>query len=166
MVAMAQASEEANGPVLNLSGEDATLALGARLGAVCRAGDVIALQGGLGMGKSVFARGLIRALTTPDEDVPSPTFTLVQPYDAADFTLFHFDLYRLEDPEEAYELDIEDAFADGVSLIEWPERLGPLLPARRLDVHLFPGTGETERRCEITGGGDWPDRLTKAGLTK
>ena len=166
MVAMAQASEESNGPVLTLTDEGANLTLGARLGAICRAGDVIALQGGLGMGKSVFARGLIRALTTPDEDVPSPTFTLVQPYDAADFTLYHFDLYRLEDPEEAFELDIEDAFADGVSLIEWPERLGHLLPARRLDVHLSPGGAETARRCEISGGGDWPERLTKAGLTK
>ena len=163
---MAHVSEDPAGYALTLKGEDAALAFGARLAAICRPGDVIALRGGLGMGKTVIARGLVRALAGADEDVPSPTFTLVQPYDAADFILYHFDLYRLEDPEEAFELDIEDAFADGVSLIEWPERLGALLPARRLEIHLAPGGAETARRCEISGGGDWPERLTKAGLTK
>ena len=164
MDAMAQASDEPGAIVLTLEGEDAALALGAKLAPLCRAGDVIALRGGLGMGKTVVARGLIQALTDPSEDVPSPTFTLVQPYDTADFTVYHFDLYRLNDPDEAFELDIEDAFAEGVSLIEWPERLGSYLPRRRLDLHLLPAGSDNQRRAELTGGGDWPERMKQAGL--
>jgi tRNA threonylcarbamoyladenosine biosynthesis protein TsaE len=128
--------------VVELADERATLALGARLAGEAERGDVFALKGVLGAGKTTFARGFIRALTTPDEEVPSPTFTLVQTYDSRKGPLFHFDLYRLEDPEEAWELGIEDAFAGGISLIEWPERLGPLLPARHRDVTLeIAGTG-------------------------
>lgn len=164
MDAMAQAIDDTAGLVLTLEGEDMALALGARLAPLCRAGDIIALWGGLGMGKTVVARGLIQALTTDDEDVPSPTFTLVQPYDTTDFTIFHFDLYRLNDPDEAFELDIEDAFAEGVSLIEWPERLGPYLPDRRLNLRLMPGSAETARRLEISGGADWTSRLSEAGI--
>jgi tRNA threonylcarbamoyladenosine biosynthesis protein TsaE len=164
MVAMAHASEEPAGCVLTLEGEDAALSLGARLAGLCRAGDVIALWGGLGMGKTVIARGIVRALAGADEEVPSPTFTLVQPYDGPDFTVYHFDLYRLNDPEEAYELDIEDAFAEGLSLIEWPERLGALLPAGRLDLRLEAGGGETRRRVTLCGGGDWTERLKRAEL--
>jgi tRNA threonylcarbamoyladenosine biosynthesis protein TsaE len=122
--------------VVELADERATLALGARLAGEAARGDVFALKGALGAGKTTLARGFIRALTTPEEEVPSPTFTLVQGYDSRKGPLWHFDLYRLEDPEEAWELGIEDAFADGISLIEWPERLGPLLPARRRDVTL------------------------------
>ncbi len=164
MVAMAHASEEPAGFVLTLVGEDAALSLGARLAALCRPGDVIALWGGLGMGKTVVARGFVQALLGPDEEVPSPTFTLVQPYDGPDATLYHFDLYRLNDPEEAFELDIEDAFAEGISLIEWPERLGPYLPAGRLDIKLSPGESETQRRVRLSGGGDWTERLKRAEL--
>lgn len=164
MVAMAHASEEPTGFVLTLEGEDATLSFGARLAAITQAGDVIALWGGLGMGKTVIARGVVRALLGPEEEVPSPTFTLVQPYDGPDFPLYHFDLYRLNDPEEAYELDIEDAFAEGLSLIEWPERLGHLLPARRLDLRLSPGGGENERRVGLSGDADWIERLKRAEL--
>lgn len=163
---MAHVSEDAAGYALTLKGEDAALAFGARLAAICRPGDVIALRGGLGMGKTVIARGLIRALAGADEDVPSPTFTLVQPYDGPEFTIHHFDLYRLNDPEEAFELDIEDAFAEGVSLIEWPERLGPYLPGRRLDIFLNPGSDETARRVELHGGGDWPERLKQVDLNE
>ncbi|UTW51946.1 tRNA (adenosine(37)-N6)-threonylcarbamoyltransferase complex ATPase subunit type 1 TsaE [bacterium SCSIO 12827] len=161
---MAHASEEPTGFVLTLEGEDAALSLGARLAAVCRPGDAIALWGGLGMGKTVIARGFVRALLGPDEEVPSPTFTLVQPYDGPDATLYHFDLYRLNDPEEAFELDIEDAFAEGISLIEWPERLGPYLPGGRLDLRLSPGDGENRRRVTLSGGGDWTERLKRAEL--
>lgn len=164
MVAMAHASEEPAGFVLTLAGEDVTLSLGARLAAICRPGDVIALWGGLGMGKTVIARGFVRAIMGADEEVPSPTFTLVQPYDGPDVTVHHFDLYRLNDPEEAFELDIEDAFAEGISLIEWPERLGPYLPTGRLDLRLSPGDGETERRVNLSGGGDWTERLKRAEL--
>ncbi len=96
-------------------------------GIVARAavpGDVIALSGDLGSGKTAFARGFIRALTAPAEEVPSPTFTLVQTYSANGRTIYHFDFYRIDDPEEAWEIGIEEAFAGGITLIEWPERLG------------------------------------------
>jgi tRNA threonylcarbamoyladenosine biosynthesis protein TsaE len=122
--------------VVELADEEATRALGARLAGEARRGDVFALGGGLGAGKTTLARGFIRALTTPDEEVPSPTFTLVQVYETRKGMVWHFDLYRLEDPEEAWELGIEEAFADGISLVEWPERLGALLPARRRQVAL------------------------------
>ncbi|ESQ90826.1 hypothetical protein ABAC460_08330 [Asticcacaulis sp. AC460] len=101
-----------------------------------KAGDVVYLTGALGMGKSSLARGLIRALTYPDQDVPSPTFTLIQSYEAADFTLLHLDLYRLESPDEAYELGLDDALPSSVLLIEWPDRLGHLGYDDRLDIVL------------------------------
>jgi len=128
------------------------------------AGDVIALKGDLGAGKTVFARAFIRALCGPQTEVPSPTFTLVQSYDRpAAETLYHFDLYRLETPEEALELDIDDAFGDGISLIEWPERLGSLLPRGHLEVALRYGEAEQQRLCLITGAGAWVERL--AGIS-
>lgn len=92
-----------------------------------RKGDVIALYGTLGVGKSTFSRFLIQYLTNATE-VPSPTFTLVQSYDTANFTIFHYDMYRLEQPEDAYELGIEESFFMGVNLIEWPEKIESLLP--------------------------------------
>lgn len=100
-------------------------------------GDIVCLHGNLGVGKSVFARALIRALTkNPAQDVPSPTFTLVQTYDSPAGEIWHFDLYRLKNPEEVYELGWEDALSGAISIIEWPERLGPLLPAARTDIHI------------------------------
>src|SRR3990167_6476950 len=90
--------------------------------------DVILLKGELGAGKSTFARALIQALCGAHKEVPSPTFTLVQTYEIPKFVLWHFDLYRLEHPEEIYELGLEEAYATGVCLIEWPERLGSFLP--------------------------------------
>ncbi|MCA1908131.1 MAG: tRNA (adenosine(37)-N6)-threonylcarbamoyltransferase complex ATPase subunit type 1 TsaE, partial [Magnetospirillum sp.] len=125
--------------IVHLADEAATAALGHQLASLARPGDVIALHGTLGMGKSTLARAFIRALTSQDEDVPSPTFTLVQMYEGANGDLWHFDLYRLDKPEDAFELGIEDAFVDGVSLIEWPDRLGRLMPRQRLEIHLHPG---------------------------
>lgn len=91
-------------------------------------GDVVALKGTLGVGKTTFVRALVRHLVHTQIDVPSPTFTLLQIYDTPSFALYHFDFYRLKTPQEAYEIGIEDAFSDGVSLIEWPEKIGSLLP--------------------------------------
>lgn len=141
---------------------DATRALAARLAAIVRPGDVLALDGDLGAGKTEFARAFIRALTDPDEDVPSPTFTLVQTYEADDFDIWHFDLYRLEAPEDAFELDIEDAFHDAVSLIEWPGRLGGYLPRERLDVQLTIDGAGPARTAALTGFGAWEQRLKEA----
>jgi len=122
--------------LVDLPDEAATIALGAALAPLLRRGDVVYLTGDLGMGKSTLARGLIRALTHPDQDVPSPTFTLVQSYDTPDFELLHLDLYRLEGPEETLELGLDEALRDGVLLIEWPDRLGHLGFDARLDIVL------------------------------
>jgi len=151
---------------VELAGLAATERLGARLAGLARPGDVIALAGGLGTGKTTLARAFIHALARryglPEEEVPSPTFTLVQSYDFPIATVHHFDLYRIVRPEEAVELGIEEAFAAGISLLEWPERLGPLLPADRLDVELTMGGAPETRRAVIRGRGDWTQRA--AGL--
>lgn len=107
--------------------------------------DVILLKGDLGAGKSTFARALIQALCGAHTEVPSPTFTLVQTYETPKFILWHFDLYRLEHPDEIYELGIEEAFQTGVCLIEWPERLGPYLPKTYVEIQLSYGNEENER---------------------
>ena len=92
--------------------------------------------------------------------MPSPTFTLVQTYDRLPAPVWHFDLYRIERPEDAYELGIEDAFAEGICLIEWPGRLGGLLPAERLDLALAFGATNEARRATLTGQGAWARRLS------
>lgn len=112
-----------------LPDERATIRLGEDIAAALRRGDVIALQGDLGAGKTTLARGLIRALANEAElDVPSPTFTLVQSYETR-VPLFHFDLYRLSSPDELDELGLDEAVATGAALIEWPEKAGDRLPA-------------------------------------
>ncbi len=139
-----------------------TAALGARLAAQAREGDVFALDGDLGAGKTTLARGFIRALTTPDEEVPSPTFTLVQTYDTPAFTIWHFDLYRIGEPAEVVELGWDDALAGGVSLVEWPGRLGSDFPAAALQIRLVPHqSGAAEgRRAQISGPAmHWGTRL-------
>lgn len=113
--------------------EEDTLKIAAQFAKILKPGDIVALHGTLGVGKTAFTRGVIQALSNAKE-VPSPTFTLLQTYDTAHFTLYHFDMYRLKSPEEAYEIGIEDSFADGVSFIEWPEKIGSLLPKKHIDV--------------------------------
>jgi tRNA threonylcarbamoyladenosine biosynthesis protein TsaE len=147
--------------VTELPDEAATAALAARIAALARPGDVIALSGELGAGKTAFARAFIRA-RGGIEAVPSPTFTLVQVYELGDAAIWHFDAYRLRHPDEAWELGIEDAFRDGISLIEWPERLAALLPPARLEIALHPGSTPTARRAALDPAGDWAERL--AGL--
>jgi tRNA threonylcarbamoyladenosine biosynthesis protein TsaE len=139
-----------------LPDEAATAALGARLGDVARGGDVIALDGDLGAGKTTLARGLIRSQLGPETEAPSPTFTLVQTYPGPRFPIWHFDLYRLENPGEARELGLEEA-VDGLCLIEWPERLGRYLPSARLEVRLsLEGSGRIARLVDFD---DWSTRL-------
>ena len=145
--------------VINLSDEAATARLAARLAAIARVGDIIALEGDLGAGKTTFARAFIRASGVADPEIPSPTFTLVQVYDAAEAEIWHFDLYRLAAAEEAWELGIEEAFLSGISLIEWSERLGPLLPQRRLTITLEFGDRPEARRALIEGDAEWRARL-------
>jgi len=130
--------------------------LAAKIAPVCQMGDVICLHGDLGAGKTTFARFFIQALGNT-ELVPSPTFTLVQQYETSP-PVFHFDLYRLTDPEEIIELGLDEAQATGISLIEWPERLGDFLPKDRLEISLSLGKTEEERHVEIKKEGQWQQR--------
>lgn len=145
---------------ITLADEAATTRLGAALAQHVAAGEALLLNGDLGMGKSTLARGLIRALTRPDEDVPSPTFTLVQLYESTP-AVAHFDLYRLEDPREIEEIGLHEALEDGAVLIEWPERLGTggaeALSPDRLSVRLE--TDGAGRRAHLTGHGAWAGKL-------
>ncbi|MEO0761003.1 MAG: tRNA (adenosine(37)-N6)-threonylcarbamoyltransferase complex ATPase subunit type 1 TsaE [Pseudomonadota bacterium] len=130
-----------------LEGPEATDRLGARLGTALAAGDVVALEGGLGAGKSALARAAIRArLGDPALEVPSPTYTLVNVYDdpAGGAPVWHADLYRLAGLDEVAELGLDEAFATAVTLIEWPGRVAPILPPRRLTLALEIA-GDTRR---------------------
>lgn len=112
-------------------------------------GDVFMLHGPLGAGKTEFSRAFIRHLTGNDDlEVPSPTFTLVQTYETNKAPIWHFDLYRLEDPQEIYEIGWEEALSDGILLIEWPERLGTLMPAVRKEIIITP-TSDESRKIEL-----------------
>ena len=140
----------------------ATQKLGAALARLLRTGDVVALWGELGAGKTTLARAVIIELGHTG-DVPSPTFTLVQTYDLSPVAVWHFDLYRIDNPDEIIELGFEDAQAEAISLIEWPERMGPLLPPDRLDVVLSYAGDDDSRRAELRAHGTWRDRLAEAG---
>ena len=116
--------------------EKETISFAKKFAKTLRGDEIIALWGTLGMGKTVFAKTIIQELTGKKEDVPSPTFTLLQTYETPLGEIYHFDFYRLKNPEEAYEIGIEDAFENGISLIEWPEKIGKLLPKRAINIHF------------------------------
>lgn len=139
-------------PATNLQDLAATERLADQLARIAQAGDVIGLCGELGAGKTTFARAFIRA-RLGIEEVPSPTFTLVQTYEGHGEAIWHFDLYRIQDPAEAVELGIEEAFADAISLIEWPHRLGDGLPRSWLELRLEPGDSAESRRAELISHG-------------
>ena len=132
---------------LTLTDLAATKRLGLFLANQLMVGDVLALQGALGAGKSELARAIIQQVCPDETDIPSPTFTLVQAYESDDNgSLLHFDLYRLAEPGDVFELGIEDAFVEAVCLIEWPERLAGYLP----DHALFRIFGEAEIMPNVT----------------
>ena len=149
-----------------------TKRLGALLADGLAAGDVVSLTGGLGAGKSELARAIIQTANPHETDVPSPTFTLVQTYEMADGTpLWHLDLYRLETPQDAMALGLDDAFVEAACLIEWPDRLKKLLPKTNLSIHLYRLDKSDEgmpvgdvgdggcRIADITAPPHWASRL-------
>ncbi|MEL6257439.1 MAG: tRNA (adenosine(37)-N6)-threonylcarbamoyltransferase complex ATPase subunit type 1 TsaE [Pseudomonadota bacterium] len=142
---------------VDLPDEAATRRAGARLAKLLEPGDVVALYGNLGAGKTTLSRGVIQALCGDGVEAPSPTYTLVQTYEAPHLSIWHFDLYRLERPDEVYELGWDDA-ASGVALVEWPERAGALLPRWRLDLRLGEA-GDGRRMVLEPHGEPWQRRI-------
>ena len=131
----------------------------ARFAGHLRPGDCLLLSGPVGAGKTHFARATIQELLLEEEDVPSPTFTLVQTYPTRIGEVWHADLYRLGHVDELYELGLEEAFDKAVTLVEWPDRLGELRPARYLDMN-FGFVGDTDtRQLTVTPVGDGWDWL-------
>lgn len=153
-------SPETRHLTLHLSTADDTARLATRLGASLRAGDVLLLDGPIGAGKTHFARALIRSLLAAPEDVPSPTFTLVQSYDGPECEIWHSDLYRLGHPDEVVELGLTDAFDTAICLVEWPDRLGDLAPDSALTLAFAPGPEEEARAVAISWqDARWDDRM-------
>ncbi|MGR3454936.1 tRNA (adenosine(37)-N6)-threonylcarbamoyltransferase complex ATPase subunit type 1 TsaE [Pseudooceanicola sp.] len=149
---------------LHAASEDDTCRAAARMGALLRPGHVLLLEGGIGAGKTHFARCLIRPLLAEDEDIPSPTFTLVQSYETLQGELWHADLYRLGHPDEVIELGLTEAFDDAICLVEWPDRLGELTPQNALSLR-FEVVGDSARAITLTGEAEtWHDILKEAGF--
>jgi tRNA threonylcarbamoyl adenosine modification protein YjeE len=142
--------------------EEALGQLAGKLAPRLRPGDFLALKGDLGAGKTAFARFLIRAIAErPDEEVPSPTFALVQPYETERFPIHHFDFYRLSGRGEATELGVGEALDAGLVIAEWPERLGGALPADRLEISLAETDRSDRRSASLEGFGNWAARLAR-----
>ena len=135
---------------LLLTSPDQTVALAIRLGPMLTAGDVLLLQGDIGAGKTHFARALIQSLLDEPEDVPSPTFTLVQTYETDMAEIWHADLYRLTSPDEVVELGLTDAFEEAICLVEWPDRLAELAPQSALHLDIALGADEGRRTLTLS----------------
>jgi tRNA threonylcarbamoyl adenosine modification protein YjeE len=136
-----------------------TQALGARIAGGLRAGDAVALEGDLGAGKTTLARAILEGLGVT-EDVPSPTFTLVQQYETPTLTVRHYDFYRIEEPSEVNELGLDEALDEGAVLIEWPERAPQRIPADALHIQLT--IAALGRMAHIEGPSRWCDILKEA----
>ncbi|WP_300056745.1 tRNA (adenosine(37)-N6)-threonylcarbamoyltransferase complex ATPase subunit type 1 TsaE [uncultured Roseobacter sp.] len=128
---------------------EATAAFAVALGAQLQPGDTVLLSGPVGAGKTHFARHLIQSLLREPEDIPSPTFTIVQTYETRKGPLWHSDLYRISTDEEIEELGLIEAFDHAICLVEWPDRLGPLRPKEALEIELTNGNTEHSRVLEI-----------------
>lgn len=149
---------------INLANFQTTLKFGARIADFAQSGDCFALFGDLGAGKTTFSRGFIQAILQTNEEIPSPTFTIVQTYEIDDETLYHFDLYRLENEEEIWELGWEE-ISNGISLIEWPERAKKYLPKNRVEINLKFNAASRIANISIFGNGEfieyWQDKFGK-----
>jgi tRNA threonylcarbamoyladenosine biosynthesis protein TsaE len=127
---------------------DETIDLGAELAATLESGAVVALDGDLGAGKTHFVKGLARGLGYPEREVRSPTFTIVQVHEGGDLPLYHFDAYRVGSPQEFVDLGFEEyVYGDGVTVVEWPNRVADLLPDDTLHLRITH-VSESERRIE------------------
>jgi tRNA threonylcarbamoyl adenosine modification protein YjeE len=145
---------------ITLDGLAATTALGTRIAAGLGVGDAVALRGDLGAGKTTLARAILRGLGVR-EDVPSPSFTLVQHYETPRLAVRHYDFYRIETPDELNELGLDEALDDGAVLIEWPERAPEYIPADALHVELTVA-GDHDRRARLSGPKRWAQLLKEA----
>jgi tRNA threonylcarbamoyladenosine biosynthesis protein TsaE len=146
---------------LSLPDLAATQAFGERLSKHLRSGDIVCLEGGLGVGKTTLARVVIACLTGV-LDAPSPTYTIIQTYETREgVAIWHADLYRVENRDEFDEIGLEDAFDDAITLIEWPDRLEDQIPPDRLVISLNPSADgmDTGREVRITGWGEWESRI-------
>ena len=131
----------------NFSDELTTLEFARKLAGALQPGHIVLLEGDLGAGKTALAREMIRDLANnPDLAVPSPTFTLVQTYETPKMEIWHFDLYRLDDPDEIFELGWEEALSGPLVLIEWPDRLGGYRPDNAVEILLKPGSDGPDSR--------------------
>jgi tRNA threonylcarbamoyladenosine biosynthesis protein TsaE len=145
--------------MLSLPDEQTTRALGRRLAGLIRPGDVIALRGVLGSGKTELARALLRARAGAAIEVPSPSYTLVQDYRFPDLLIRHIDLYRIQHSAELLELGLEAPAADEAWLVEWPEHADAVLPADRLELELRQGDAPDARIAHLSAGPSWIERL-------
>lgn len=138
--------------IVTLGTEAATAAFGAWLGRRLKPGDAVLLSGPIGAGKTHLARALIQSrLGDPQAEIPSPTFTLVQTYDAPDAAIWHADLYRITHPDEVIELGLDAAFQDAIVLVEWPDRMGTARPDDAISIDLSPQEDARIARIDTKG---------------
>ncbi|SMP06402.1 tRNA (adenosine(37)-N6)-threonylcarbamoyltransferase complex ATPase subunit type 1 TsaE [Shimia sagamensis] len=147
---------------VTLKSPSETQALAIQISATLSAGDVLLLEGPIGAGKTHFARSLIQALLPVQEDVPSPTFTLVQVYDGPESEIWHADLYRLSAPDEVVELGLTDAFEEAICLVEWPDRLAELAPENALYLRFDVSKQAEHRQLTISWASPhWSKKLER-----
>ena len=147
-----------------LSSLEETLSFGILLGRQARAADIITLEGPLGAGKTTLTQAIGKGLAVPaDQYITSPTFSLMHEYQGR-IPLYHIDLYRLQGEEEIEELGFEDfLYGDGMTVIEWPDRLGSLMPADRLHIEIVPLKGDGRRVTITCFGRSWRERISLLG---
>jgi len=146
--------------VLNSASPETTARVAGELARRLAPGDTVLLSGGVGAGKTHFARAAIASLLDAPEDIPSPTYTLVQTYDGRSGEIWHADLYRLTSPGELEELGLREAFGTAICFVEWPEQLGALRPASALAVTIEAQGPSEERRLSFAwSGGRWAEAL-------